>query len=441
MGVSGDINMNAARLAALVVGWLIGCTTVFAQGKALNYQQEKLLKDAVSYLDEAENYITQLEGRIKDLKVGDSSVPIENVKSWLNYAKTSSERLEYAKNRFDQLPADNAEVKPELDRLAPLTESLAKVDAKLKELEAGLMKVVQQGEGSGFQADFDRLREITQTYGDPQLIQRRPEAAIEVIKQMAAVKAERQRIAEKYADLLKQNTNHSEQMQGTLRYFDDTFRQFEQATQDYASRAPAEIDGNVAQAIQMGKDASANQNPAFFGPQGGVTEQLGYAQARLDVFTAIAPDTPQVKQSAEKLAAARVEVDQMQAALLEQIVQNNQPPAEPYSGPDKDQLVEIIKTKWTESGVTAEVLKIGINSQNWQRDVYWEWDGTDTWNKTDKSRIQGFVIVRLNDTLAATYHVNLVKDHLSSDRIDAYFFDDPKSEPIVLRKFPLDKLQ
>lgn len=417
------------------------CVSMAIAQDRLNYQQEKLLKDAVSYLDEAENYITQLEGRIKDLKVGDSSVPIENIKSYLNYSKTSAERLEYAKNRFDQLPADNADVKPELARLAPLTESLAKVDTKLKELEAGLMKIVQQGEGAGFQADFDRLREITQMYADPQLIQRRPDAAIEVIKQMGAVKAERQRIAEKYADLLKQNTNHSEQMQGTLRYFDDTFGQFERATQAYAASAPAEIDANIAQAVQMGKMATENQTPAFFGPQGGVTEQLNYAQKRLDVFSAIAPDSAPVKQSADKLAAARTEVDQMQAALLEQIVQNNQPPAENYTGSDKGELIEIVKTKWAESGVTAEVLKVGINSDNWQRDVYWTWDGTDTWNKTDKSRIQGFVIVKFNDTLAATYHINLVKDHLSSDRTDAYFFDDPKAEPIVLRKFPLSKLQ
>lgn len=35
------------------------------------------------------------------------------------------------------------------------------------------------------------------------------------------------------------------------------------------------------------------------------------------------------------------------------------------------------------------------------------------------------------------YHVNLVKNHLGNDRIEAHFFDDPKQDTSVQRKIPL----
>lgn len=59
-------------LPASVLALLGGFSGLARAGEQrLNYQQEKLLIDAISYLDEAENYLAQLEQRTKDLKVGD----------------------------------------------------------------------------------------------------------------------------------------------------------------------------------------------------------------------------------------------------------------------------------------------------------------------------------------------------------------------------------
>ena len=42
----------------------------------------------------------------------------------------------------------------------------------------------------------------------------------------------------------------------------------------------------------------------------------------------------------------------------------------------------------------AEEVKSGINSKDWTRDTYWRFNGTDTFNKEDKSKLQAFVVVK-----------------------------------------------
>src|SRR5207253_1746357 len=92
------------------------------------------------------------------------------------------------------------------------------------------------------------------------LIQTQPERAIEVVKQIQNVKDERKRIAEKYADLLKQDTGASQQMNSTLKYFDEVFGRFDKAATDYAARAPAEIDRGIGETTKINTTAPTKRS-------------------------------------------------------------------------------------------------------------------------------------------------------------------------------------
>jgi hypothetical protein len=272
-------------------------------------------------------------------------------------------------------------------------------------------------------------------YANPGVIEAQPATAVDIIMQMGPAKAERRRIADKYVDLLKQTTQEARDMNGALNHFDKVFGEFEQKLNQFAGNAPAAIDADIEEALKMGRDAVEHKRHMYFGENGGVAQRLGWAWTKLRLLEAAAPGSPQTVAAKRRLDSAEKEVKSMQASLLDAIVQSNQPPVETYQGSDKDRLIGLVKTKWAESGVAAPVLKMGINSQNWRRETRWEWR-TSAWYKVDISRIQGFVIVKLDDKLAGIHYINLVKDHLAGDRIDAYFFNDPKEELDVLYKLP-----
>lgn len=289
--------------------------------------------------------------------------------------------------------------------------------------------------------EFERLRQMGLSFGNPQILNTQPDSAIELIKQMAPAKAERQRLATRYADALKQKSRDADQKNRVLRYFDEQFDRFEKAVNDYAAAAPEQINKDVDDALKMGQEAVANKRPLYFGEKGGVRQHLTWAQTRCNVLTAISPDSPDTAAAKKKIEAANGQVKQMKASLNDAIIGSNTAPADQYNGADKAQLIELVKSKWKESGVAGDVLKSGINSRDWTRDTYWRFNGTDTFNKEDKSKLQGFVVVKTDDKLATIHYVNLVKDHQANDQVTAYFFDDPKSEPDVSQKVPLKNVK
>jgi len=292
-----------------------------------------------------------------------------------------------------------------------------------------------------YSADLKRIQEISLMYGNPALFESQPKIAIENLKQLPGAKAERDRIAKKYEAMIHDESFEGRNMAGVLKRFDDFVARFEEAAQQYAADAPAKIDQTLEDVLRMGKEAVDNQRPLYFDPNGGIAQRLGWAQMRYEVLAALAPDSPQTTEVKTKLDAARQQIAQMKSALNDQIIASNTVPRESYSGSDKPQLIELIKSKWAQAGVPGDNLKTGINSQSWQRDTRWHWDHHDTWNKSDKSHLQGYIITKIDGTHAVLHHINLTKDHLANDTITATFFEDPKAEPDVSQKLLLKNVR
>lgn len=355
---------------------------------------------------------------------------------------SNSERImqymKNAKSRFEQLPA-HPDVDVQIDRFNAVLGRLNASNKKLAEIKSGLMGVVNKGGGAEYKADFDRLKEINQMYGNPDMIQTRPAETIEILKQLPNVKAERARIAEKYADLMNQPTTEAKDMKSVLAYFDEVFGRFNQAATRYADAAPAEINAALDRVLELAKTGVENKRPAYFGPEGGVQQALNDAQTKVDVFNAIRPGDSQAQAAAERLTSVRAEAAQIGKQLEADILANNRVPAEQYNGPDKAQLIELMKAKWAAEGTGKEVLAIGMNSLGWKRDTRWEWNNSG-WYKIDKSKTQGFVVAKLDDKTAGVWYFNFVKDHLAEDRIVVNFFQDISEGPGLIHTVLLENV-
>ncbi len=428
---------RSARLLSIGIV-LTAASLTHAQTK-LNYKQEQDLKDTVFYLDEVENITTQIADALGKWKPGDASVPINQVKARIEWKEQAVKKLGYAEERLKRLP-EHEKVKPERARAVTQKSLLVEQEKKLNEINEKLTGVVNQGEGEAYKADFDRLREINQMFANEQIIQTHPDKAIEIIKQISAVKTERARIAEKYADLLKQPTNTARDMNGVLRYFDEVFGRFDNTAQAFRQQAPSDIDARMNKIMEMGKTAVENNRPGYFGPTGGIASELENARVQIALLSAFDPNAPVAKDAAAKLEDTKKKVAQIGKDFETAVINSNRVPDEQYSGPDKQELIALIKDKFAKEGTGGEVLKVGMNSQGWSRDTRWEWNNSG-WYKIDKSRTQGFVVYKLNEEMAAVTYIWISKDHLSNDRISTYFWDDVKTEPAARQKILLKNVK
>lgn len=416
------------------------CSTL-SHAQTLGYQQRQLLKDAEGYLDEVEGTLQAITQKLSTMQSG-GVVQMQDVQSCVSAKDRVVQRMDYANTRFKQLPAGNADVKEQLDRLPALQKSLAEVTAKIDGLRGGAQAALDQGNNPGYQADFNRLREIAVMYADPQILQSQLERAANVASQMPAVRAERTNIAQKYAALLQQSAPQSRELQGVLNHFDSQFGEFDRAVQQYKAQMYDKMNADIDELLRLGNEGVKEERPGYFGETGGVNSSLIVIDRKFALMSALAPEAPQTAAARQRIDSARQQLAAMKAKLNDAIVAGNNLPNDSYSGQDKADLINLVKSKWSQSGNAKTILKVGINSNDWQRDAFWEWRSTaSAWYKTDRSRIQGYVLVQGNEKEAHAYYINISKDHLNNDSLAASFFNDPRAEVDVTYRMLMSKVR
>ncbi len=176
-----------------------------------------------------------------------------------------------------------------------------------------------------------------------------------------------------------------------------------------------------------------NDAPGFFAPGNDVQNGLATARRMHAAFAALDPKNPAVATAEAEIDAAAREVEKLSAGMRDRIIAAHEPPPDQYRGADRDALLAIVRAKWAKAGVVGEVLKVGLVAPQWARKAWLEKLGS-AWHWSEVSRLQGYVLVKRADGLAARHSINLSKDHLANDAIEASFLNDPKAEP------PLDCL-
>jgi len=288
--------------------------------------------------------------------------------------------------------------------------------------------------------DLARIKEMNAQLVTVPILQAFPERddVKEFLANLLAFDEDVKRLETKYGRLLKGRNQPFRDLAGVLRHRREQLARFRTAASEYASAAAIEIE--IAQAFRYADEAVTKGSALYFGPNGGVTQHLGWAKTKLAVLTALSPTSDETKDATAKLESARKKISEQQGALAEKIVAENQSPPDRYRGSDREALLGVLRDKWKKDGNDAEPLKVGIVGDAWKRRVSWEWRA-QAWHKSDASRIQGFVLVKLNDKIAVRRAINLVKDHLAGDKIAAHFVDDPKQPPQLIDQILLAKVK
>jgi hypothetical protein len=181
-----------------------------------------------------------------------------------------------------------------------------------------------------------------------------------------------------------------------------------------------------------------NDAPGFFAPGNDVQNGLATARRMHAAFAALDPKNPAVAAAQAEIDAATREVEKMSAGMRDRIIAAHEPPPDLYRGADREALLEIVRAKWAKAGVAGDVLKVGLVAPQWARKAWLEKLGS-AWHWSEVSRLQGYVVVKRADGLAARHSVNLSKDHQSNDEVSASFLNDPKAEPPLDCLMPLAK--
>ncbi|HYE21022.1 MAG TPA: hypothetical protein VEA69_21425 [Tepidisphaeraceae bacterium] len=432
------------RIAAMVVGILcaLASPATAQQDKPLDARQTQALKEAADYVSQAEAVVRAMEAKSAGWAVGDPAVPINEVAALLPEREKAVRYLNNCGPRFSRLPGRHPAVAAEIKRYDATAAALAAVQKKLVDVHAKLKAMPDAGKTPEYAADFDRLREIAQTYANPDDLRTAPARAADAAVQLPAAKAERDRIATKYAALLNQPTAEAKQMREVLAFADKLFPAYEKAVAEFTAAAPGEIAKAADDVLAAAREGVALKKPGYFGPDGGVRQKLAHADRHLAVLTAIAPDADGTKTARAKLDTTRAEIAQIETSFLDAIVAENRVPPDNYAGADRADLVKRLTDHWAADGNGAPALKIGVVGPEWRRDTRWVFNKSiSAWEKVDKSRVQGYVVAKLSDTHAAVWPVNFTKDHLAGDKISAAYLTAPNAAPPVAYRLLLTNVK
>lgn len=288
------------------------------------------------------------------------------------------------------------------------------------------------------QEEWKKLDEMGKTLTAPEYVGRNAEVDLEALRNCSQFREHLAAVAKEYAAEIKEDNQPFRNLGIAIRYVGKKIDDFEAAAKMFGS--VENITADLNHVVKMAKQAIEYQAPAYFKPENDIGIRTASAKHRIRYLEATHPKSPELKQAQKLLADTAKQVRELQAKLSKQILEQNELPPDEYRAADRDQILKILTEKWSKEGTKAKVLKVGIVTSDWTRGVTWEIQNR-TLYKLDRSRIQGYVIVAHNDKVAVRRSINLVKDHLSKDKITASFLDDPKSEPELESQILLSKVK
>lgn len=383
-------------------------------GTALNYQQKDLLSNAEFHLREVEANAQQLTDALDRLRAVEDRLSIDyrEVNGLRGIVENARRKTGFARDAIDQLPADGRGVAEVSQRVVNADAKVSVVADFLAPLHAELQDLINPANYPEFESDRARLRELSVMFNDPMRLQNDREFAAQVLQQSDAAKDECVRIAQKYARLMQQQTEQGKTIEGVGNGFLQNHAEFLAAAEAEKASLPASIAADLAEARRMAEEAAANQQPLWF--TGGIPQQMGFAEDKLKLLTAL---------DAAQGAAQRAAVDETRAYLKQQadslrelIIRQNTMPPDRFKGDDRDKAIETAKSAWSIQQAQYDLLAVAIPSESWSRETKWTYSN-GTWYFSDRSRLQVRLIVadHENPELAIDRPVNIWKDHQKGD--------------------------
>lgn len=285
-----------------------------------------------------------------------------------------------------------------------------------------------------------RLRDVGDTLKRPETIASEPDKHLDNLRILRELRKELADATDAHGAKMKKSGGQGpyHKLDIAWRYADGQLREYERYAVLFASVEG--VQQELDRVIRSAKLGVENKAPAFFKPGNDIQKGLDKARLRLSALEALDPDGKAIASVKKAIDDTAEQVKQMQEGMRAGILAANDPPPDEYRKADREAIIKVLTDKWAKEGTSSEVLKVGIVTAEWNRGVAWQKVGSE-WQKSDRSKIQGYVIVKHDDRTAARHSINLVKDHLAEDKVTASFLNDPKAEPELVSLIPLAKVK
>ncbi|MEM9661260.1 MAG: hypothetical protein AAF937_03010 [Planctomycetota bacterium] len=401
------------RLRAIVTGSDAPAEPTPA-GVRLSYQQEELLSNASFHIREVEANAEYLTEAVEAMRVVEDQLTIDhrNVIQLRSVIENATRKSGFASETLAGLPDDGRGVAEARQRLVNADAKVATAADYLGPLHARLQDLINPANYPEFDADHDRLGELSVMFNRPEVLQMERAFAADVVRQSEAAKSECVRIAQKYSRLMQQRTKQGELIEGTGNAFLRNHGEFVAAAEAEKLMLPASIGEDLAEARRLADEAVANQKPGWF--NGGIPQRIGFAEEKVVLLNALDPGQAETQRAA--IDQTKAELRRTADSLRELIIRENRPPQDRFEGADRDMAIETAKSAWGIQQPEYELLDVRIPAENWRRETKWSYSN-GTWYLSDRSRLQVRLIVadHTNTELAIDRPVTIWKDHQSGD--------------------------
>lgn len=402
------------RLHTFLTGSAAPTATPQQTGTKLNYQQEEVLSGARFNLREVEGGANHLTAAVEKLRENkdELSIDFREVGGLLGVVENAKRKSGFVKDALDKLPADGAGV-------AEVRQALVNADAKvvtaadfLTPLDAKLKKLIDPAQYPQYEADRNRLRDLSAMFANPTVFQTDRVLATSTYQQAEAARAECVRVAQVYARLVHQGTEQGKSIEGTGNSFLENLAKFMAEAEAQKKTLPDAIRADMNLAKEYAAKAVAEQMPAWF--TGGIPQVMGTAEERVNLLAAM--DAAAGKQMRGEWERTQKDLKAQADSLRELIIRENKLPKDEFKGEDREKAIATALSGWKVQQDKAEVLAIRIPAEQWSRQTKWEYSN-GTWYFSDRSKlhVRLFVADHENPTLVIDRPINVWKDHEKGD--------------------------
>ncbi|MCB9897050.1 MAG: hypothetical protein H6825_03485 [Planctomycetes bacterium] len=383
----------------------------------LGYPHADNLKNTLFTMREVEGLTTSLGAWLDALRPVDDPLTIDfrTSAAALDTLAEARRKAGFVRDGLAKIPANGEGVAEAQQRLADAEATLDAAEEFFVPLDAKLRALVDPAAYPQFDADLQRLRELSRMYAGPELTFQSDRAqAVAAFAQADAAEQEGRRILDVYARLVAQQTDQGVRIASACEQLLSQRRDFLAVAEAQKAVLPGEIRAHLAEADRYADEAVAAQKPLWF--TGGIPQCMGWADEKLGLYAALDPAGGVTL--AHEVDAMRASLRTRADSLRELIIRENPLPPDGYEGDDRDAAVAVAIDAWKHQQPDFELLAVRIPSKAWSRETKWTYSN-GSWYFVDRSTLQVRLIVAdtENPEYAIDRPVNVRRDHQKGDTL------------------------
>lgn len=276
------------------------------------------------------------------------------------------------------------------------------------------------------EAKRKQLYEVAKTYPTHDSAGAKLDEDLARVGQLVPLRKHIDELEKEFAAEIASKVQPYRNLQGTIQYSRDRLSDFEKGMRDYSSSEAIQADADhVRKMLAMSLEYKA---PAYFRPENDIARTSQRIARRIQVLESLAPQNEELanaKRIAKELAE---ETQKTQSQLIGGILEQNELPKDQYRGKDREALLKLVRATWAEKSPKTKIVRTGLIGDQWTRTHKWEVQNKSL-IEVDLSRLQGFVLIENDAKTYALRWIQIQKDHVNHDKLEAWLISDPQAKP------------